>query len=79
MGDLSGLDLIREMRQREETEGIPVILLTSRGDAESKAIGFESGADAYLTKPFVDSELKALVRNLLHLRQAESGAGNTCS
>ena len=75
MGDLSGLDLIREMRQREETEGIPVILLTSRGDAESKAIGFESGADAYLTKPFVDSELKALVRNLLHLRQTERERG----
>ena len=33
--------------------------------------GSESGADAYLTKPFVDSELKALVRNLLHLRQPE--------
>ena len=57
MGELSGLDLIREMRQREETEGIPIILLTSRSDAESKAIGFESGADAYLTKPFVEAEL----------------------
>ena len=75
MGELSGLDLIREMRQREETEGIPIILLTSRSDAESKAIGFESGADAYLTKPFVEAELNALVRNLLHLRQTERERG----
>ena len=75
MGAQSGLDLIRHMRQREETEGIPIVLLTSRSDAESKAIGFESGADAYLTKPFVDTELQALVRNLLHLRRTERERG----
>lgn len=75
MGEFSGLDLIRDLRQREETEGIPIVLLTSRSDAESKAIGFESGADAYLTKPFVDAELIALVRNLLHLRRVERERG----
>ncbi|MEK7850958.1 MAG: response regulator transcription factor [Deltaproteobacteria bacterium] len=59
----SGLAILRELRDK----GIntPILLLTARGTVEDKVTGLNAGADDYLAKPFVFSELLARVRSLL--------------
>ncbi|MEG4172350.1 MULTISPECIES: response regulator [unclassified Microcoleus] len=68
---ISGLDLIRMIREDEELQGTPAILLTAKADEDTRIEGVERGADAYLSKPFNDRELLAEVRNLLALKQNE--------
>jgi GAF domain-containing protein len=68
---VSGLDLIKMLREDEELKGTPAILLTAKADEDTRIEGVERGADAYLSKPFNDRELLAEVRNLLALKQNE--------
>ena len=55
--DMSGTEVCRTMRSQPETESIPVIMLTARGDEIDRVVGFEVGADDYVTKPFSVREL----------------------
>ncbi len=71
MPEVSGLDLIRMIRDKEELKGTPIILLTAKADETTRIEGTERGADAYLSKPFNDRELLAEVRNLLLLKEKE--------
>ncbi|MDX2232817.1 MAG: response regulator [Leptolyngbyaceae cyanobacterium bins.349] len=71
MPQVSGLDLIRLVRQNPTLKGIPVILLTAKANEDTRIEGAEQGADAYLSKPFNDRELLAEVRNLLALKENE--------
>ncbi|MEG3847361.1 response regulator [Microcoleus sp. herbarium19] len=68
---VSGLDLIRMIREDRELQGTPAILLTAKADEDTRIEGVERGADAYLSKPFNDRELLAEVRNLIALKQNE--------
>jgi signal transduction histidine kinase/CheY-like chemotaxis protein len=68
---VSGLELIRQLRQDATLQGIPIILLTARADEDTRIEGVEQGADAYLSKPFNARELVADVRNLLSLKANE--------
>ncbi len=68
---VSGLDLIKMIRESEDLKGTPIILLTAKVDEDTRVEGVEQGADAYLGKPFNDRELLALVRNLLALKENE--------
>ncbi|MFM9266146.1 response regulator [Tychonema sp. BBK16] len=68
---VSGLDLIRMIREDQELKGTPVILLTAKADEDTRIEGVERGADAYLSKPFNDRELLAEVRNLVALKENE--------
>lgn len=60
---LSGLDVIRKLRERKKR--FPILILTARSEWQDKVEGLESGADDYLTKPFHPEELKARVGALL--------------
>lgn len=60
---LSGLDLFREMKKI--SPGVPIIMLTSRGDEIDRILGLEIGADDYVTKPFSPRELAARVKAVL--------------
>ena len=62
MPELSGLDACMRIR---EFSTVPIIILTARGEDMDKVIGFEYGADDYITKPFNILELKARIRALL--------------
>ena len=70
MPELDGLEACLRIR---EFSNVPVIMLTARGEDTDKIIGFECGADDYVTKPFNILELKARVRALLR----RSGAGGS--
>ncbi|MBV9388541.1 MAG: response regulator [Chroococcidiopsidaceae cyanobacterium CP_BM_ER_R8_30] len=71
MPQLSGLEMTRLIRNEEQLKRIPIILLTAKADEETRIVGTECGADAYLAKPFNERELLAAVRNLLALKENE--------
>lgn len=62
---LSGIELCRRIRVRPETERLPVIMLTARGEEGDRIRGLSTGADDYIVKPFSVPELLARVRALL--------------
>jgi DNA-binding response OmpR family regulator len=59
---MSGFDLCREIRR---TSGVPIVIVTARGDTHDVVAGLEAGADDYVTKPFAPKELSARIRSLL--------------
>jgi two-component system response regulator MprA len=71
MPRLSGLDLLKAVRNRPETRGIPFIMLSALDKAESVQAGLDLGADDYLTKPFKVGELLGKVRHFLKRRPEE--------
>jgi two-component system phosphate regulon response regulator PhoB len=62
---LSGIELCRRIRARKETERLPVIMLTARGEEGDRVRGLATGADDYIVKPFSVPELLARIRALL--------------
>lgn len=62
---LSGLEVCKKLKSDPATAGVPVIMLTAKGEEEDIIAGFEAGADDYVTKPFRPKVLLARVRALL--------------
>jgi two-component system phosphate regulon response regulator PhoB len=62
---LSGLEVCRRLKDDPETAGIPVIMLTAKGEEEDIIAGFDAGADDYVTKPFRPKVLLARVQAVL--------------
>lgn len=62
---LSGIELCRRWRAREETAQVPIIMLTARGEEDERIRGLATGADDYMVKPFSIPELLARVNALL--------------
>ena len=54
---LSGIEVCRRLRGRQETRNVPIIMLTARGEETDRIRGLDTGADDYLTKPFSMTEL----------------------
>ncbi|HVV94425.1 MAG TPA: phosphate regulon transcriptional regulator PhoB [Hyphomicrobiales bacterium] len=69
---LSGIELMRRLRQRPETADLPVIMMTARGEEDERIRGLKLGADDYVVKPFSVPELMARIRALL--RRAKPAA-----
>jgi two-component system chemotaxis response regulator CheY len=68
MPDIHGLEVLRFIRTHGAFQDTPVVILTTRDDAESRAAADEAGATLYMTKPFVPSVLVPEVRRLLEDR-----------
>ncbi|MEP7068440.1 MAG: response regulator, partial [Usitatibacter sp.] len=60
---MDGLDILRRLRRRGAT--VPVLVLTARGEIDSRVEGLNLGADDYLTKPFSLSELEARINAVI--------------
>jgi two-component system phosphate regulon response regulator PhoB len=67
----SGLALARKWRGDGRTKGVPILMLTARGDEPDKVAGLDAGADDYITKPFSTQELLARIRAVLRRRAPE--------
>lgn len=67
---LNGNEVCKKLKAARNTEGIPIIFLTARSDEIDKMIGFEIGADDYVSKPFSPRELAARIRAVLRRTQA---------
>ncbi len=71
MPKMSGPQLINAIRSNGDLASTPVVLLTAKYDEESKLIGKDIGADAFLGKPFNKQELTSTVRNMVSLKRRE--------
>ena len=69
MPNMDGMDLLRTIKSQVEYSHIPVVLLTSKSNLQSKIEGLELGADAYIEKPFSLEYLQAQVQSLLKNRK----------
>ncbi len=69
MPQMDGFEMLKNLRADIRTDHIPVVILTARGDFDSKITGLEIGADHYLVKPFSEKELLLKLNNLLELRR----------
>lgn len=63
---ISGIELTRQLRKNHNTREIPIVILTAKSEEDDKLLGFESGADDYVTKPFSPRELVARIKAVLH-------------
>ncbi len=68
MPEMDGMALCKKIKTSIDYSHIPVILLTAKGNSEAELEGIESGADAYVVKPFKWKHITVLVKNLLDTR-----------
>ena len=65
MPDIDGVEVTRRLRSNDQTKDVPVIMFTAKTQVEDKILGFEAGADDYLTKPTQPRELFVHVKAVL--------------
>ncbi len=68
--DLSGTEICRAIKADPRTKHVPVVMLTARGEEVDRVVGFELGADDYVTKPFSVRELVLRLKAILRRRGA---------
>jgi two-component system cell cycle response regulator len=69
--DIDGFEVSKRIKGDDALPFIPIILVTARDSTEDKVMGFEAGADDYLTKPINFSELEARVRSMLRIKRLQ--------
>ena len=68
--EVDGLDVCRELRK---SSGVPIIMVTARGEEIDRVVGLEIGADDYVTKPFSVRELMARIKAVLRRTEDKGG------
>nr|WP_293948295.1 phosphate regulon transcriptional regulator PhoB [Sneathiella sp.] len=71
---VSGIEICRRVRRDAKQAGLPVIMITARGEEQDRVRGLDVGADDYVSKPFSPAELLARIRALLRRRNPDVGA-----
>jgi DNA-binding response OmpR family regulator len=70
--DVSGIDLLKQMRAKQVFDNLPVLILSALADPDQIREGLSSGADRYLTKPYLANNLISTVQDLLHTGRRRS-------
>ncbi|HEY8793065.1 MAG TPA: response regulator [Gaiellaceae bacterium] len=65
MPKLTGLEVVRQIRESEATKTLPIVLLTARAAEKDVELGLDAGADEYITKPFSPQDLYTCVQSVL--------------
>ncbi|MFH2069271.1 MAG: response regulator transcription factor [Candidatus Omnitrophota bacterium] len=73
--EMNGLDVCRHLKRVSATAGIPILMLTAKGEESDKVVGLELGADDYLTKPFSMRELLARIKVIMRRNTFKAGGG----
>lgn len=73
--DMSGMDVCRTLKSQAATKGIPIIMVTARGEEIDRVVGFEIGADDYVVKPFSVRELLLRISAILRRNRSEVADG----
>ena len=68
---VDGLELARRLRREEATAGVPILMLTARGEEVDRIVGLELGADDYLAKPFHSREVMLRVKAILRRQRGD--------
>ena len=71
---MDGYQVCQILKSDPDTQDIPILMLTSKGQTSDRILGFEAGVDQYLAKPFDVAELKARIVSLAKSRQAQQAA-----
>ncbi len=71
---IQGTDICKILKRDERTAGIPIIMLTAKGEEIDRVVGLEVGADDYITKPFSTRELMLRVKAVLRRTRPEAAA-----
>lgn len=77
MPDLSGIDVLKQLKGNANTKDIPTIMFTAKTLIDDKVVAFEGGADDYLTKPTHPAELASRVRAILARSEAQQRTKKT--
>lgn len=65
----SGFEVLKSLRQDEQTANLPVLMLTAKGQAQDRRIAEELGANSFVTKPYANSDVVGAVRDLIGDKQ----------
>ena len=74
---LSGIEILKRLRLKSEFADLPILMLTAKNSEQDKILGFESGVDDYLTKPFIPNELIARINAILKRSRNKTQVSNT--
>jgi DNA-binding response OmpR family regulator len=61
----SGIEILRDLRAAEQTSGLPILMLTAKGQSRDRELALQAGADGFIAKPFSNAEMLASVQALL--------------
>lgn len=74
MPQVNGYEFLEKVRSDERFLNLPVVFLTARGMTTDRIKGYQTGVDAYISKPFDPDELVAVVQNLLNRKQSQTAS-----
>src|SRR6056297_2152046 len=75
--EMDGLTFCKKIRNHDKYSGIPIIMLTAKGEEVDKILGLEMGADDYMTKPFSPRELTARIKAILRRMEVSRGVNDS--
>jgi len=67
---MDGLDVCRALKKNDKTQGLPIVILTAKGEESDVVTGLELGADDYIVKPFSPKILAARIKSVLRRKSA---------
>ncbi len=72
----SGFEILKQLRESDESRNLPVLILTAKGQRQDKRQAHELGASAFITKPYANEDVVNAVRQLINIAETGNIANN---